>query len=72
MNRKASIYVLAGALLVGAALAGCAEPDQSTNDGRGEAECDDENNVDVGAPDDTTDVGGVACEDAETDMVGGA
>lgn len=67
-----TLYVLAGLLLVGAALAGCAEPDQSTNDGQGEIECDDENNIDVGAPDQTTNVGGVECEDAEVDNNGGA
>ena len=54
-----------------AALAGCAEPDESTNDGRGQVECDDENNIDVGAPDETTNVGGVECEDAEVDPNGG-
>lgn len=68
---KTWIILLVG-LTTAAALAGCAEPDQSTNDGRGEVECDDENNVDVGAPDQTTDVGGVACEDAEADANGGA
>lgn len=54
-----------------AAFAGCAEPDESTGDG-GEVECDDENNVDVGAPDDTTNVGGVECEDVEYDAGGNA
>ena len=61
-------------LLVGiataAALAGCAEPSESTNNGQGEVECDDENNVDVGQPDETTNVGGVDCEDVETDANG--
>lgn len=63
-------------LLVGlttvAAFAGCAEPDESTNNGQGEIECDDENNVDVGEPDKTTEVGGVECEDAEVDPNGEA
>lgn len=64
------LMVIAAAGLV-AGLAGCAEPSESTGDG-GEVECDDENNVDVGAPDETTDVGGVACEDTEYDADGNA
>lgn len=70
--KRNTVYLLAGLLMAGAALAGCAEPDESTNNGRGEIECDDENNIDVGAPDETTNVGGVECEDAEVDPNGGA
>lgn len=54
------------ALAAGVVLAGCAEPDESTPGG-GTIECDDENKVDVGAPDETTEVGGVECEEAEVD-----
>ena len=68
---KTWIILLLGLTTV-AALAGCAEPDESINNGQGEVECDDENNIDVGAPDETTNVGGVECEDAEVDPNGGA
>lgn len=68
--KKTTLYVLSGLLLVGA-LAGCAEPDESTPGG-GTVECDDENNIDVGAPDETTNVGGVECERAEVDDDGNA
>lgn len=68
MNRQ---WILLAAVGLLAGIAGCAEPSESTGDG-GEVECDDENNIDVGAPDETTNVGGVECEETEVDADGNA